>query len=392
MLGKPKRLLRSPFLLGALLCFSVLQAAAAELAAPVVSATFAPDGRLWRVLPKKKYVEVDFSDDLGATFSESRRANRKKQRIRANSEDRPGIVVDGSGRIYVLYFADEKKPWTTFLSHSDDNGQTFSIPHKTSDQADIANTNQDQLFLDARNRLHIFWIDERGRESNTRPGGVLYHLVAEGGSWERVTNRKIHDAMCECCRFGIDQNSDGNPVLFGRLVIDERIRDHGLIHVASNDQPHDPLRVTDDQWVINACPEHGPALSVSADNHYHFAWFTLGNARQGLFYAKSVDSGTTLSTPMRIGRTENLAGHPDVLAHEGMVYLTWQQYDGQRTTIMSMSSADNGMSWSEPIDVASATGPTDYPFLITDGTSVYVSWYSEVEGYALIPVSRGDTG
>ena len=100
--------------------------------------------------------------------------------------------------------------------------------------------------------------------------------------------------------------------------------------------------MTDDDWRIDACPEHGGALAIGSDGRYHMTWFTQGKKRQGLFYASSADRGKTWSAPVRIGTEAALAGHADVLAINGQVFLAWQQFDGTRTSILAMTSGDNG--------------------------------------------------
>lgn len=63
----------------------------------VVSTTFGPDGRLWRLTSSKDFVYVDYSTDLGSTFSDPVPVNPSPQRIRSFKEDRPSIAVDRGG-------------------------------------------------------------------------------------------------------------------------------------------------------------------------------------------------------------------------------------------------------------------------------------------------------
>src|SRR5258708_1945670 len=72
-----------------------------DMAAATMSAAFGPDGRLWRAVPGKDWLEVAYSTDLGATFSAPVRVNQKKMHLRAVSEDRAQIAVDSQGRIFV---------------------------------------------------------------------------------------------------------------------------------------------------------------------------------------------------------------------------------------------------------------------------------------------------
>ena len=96
----------------------------------VVGAAFGPDGRLWRVVPEKWHVYVDYSTDLGKTFSAPARINPEKQRIKVSGDNRPGIAVDRSGKIYVTFAAEGAQPVTQYFSISADNGQSFSYPSR----------------------------------------------------------------------------------------------------------------------------------------------------------------------------------------------------------------------------------------------------------------------
>ena len=119
-------------------------------------------------------------------------------------------------------------------------------------------------------------------------------------AWATPASVTLHDSMCECCRLAVADAPDGGAVLFTRLVVDGKVRDLGLVTVTKEGAAL-TRRVTDDDWAINACPEHGPALAIGPDGRYHLAWFTQGARRQGLFYAHTDDAGTTLSAPVAIG-------------------------------------------------------------------------------------------
>ena len=378
---------RRTSVIGLLLASVALPVFSATIVGPAVSATFGPDGRLWRLVPTKNFVEVDFSADLGKSFSEPVRVNPRKQKIRANSEDRPGIAVTADGRIYVLYFVDAKTLWTTLISYSDD-GRNFATPIKTSDYADRAKHYQDRLYIDAAGNLQVFWIDERDGATRSGPGGALYFGGLRAGTWGNLPNRKLFEPMCECCRMALDTNRDGKTILLGRMVFEDRIRDLGLLRIDTGaaGSASNPVRVTDDNWEINACPEHGPALSIDAGDRYHIAWFTLGSQRRGLFYAYSDSDGPIGSAPLQLGDSNALPGHADVLVDQDRVALVWREFDGERTSVIGMISTDRGLSWPTAKKLASTESAADYPFLLTDGGKFYVSWFAEDSGYQLIQV------
>ena len=349
-----------------------------------VTAAFGPDGRLWRIVPEKKHVNVDYSTDLGKTFSAPVLVNKESQPIKMSGENRPGIAVDRSGRIYVIYAAEGAQPVTVYFSVSTDNGQSFSTPSPLSDKATEANSFQGRLVLNQSGQPYVFWHDERDRSDWRQPGNTIYYTTINGQKRLNFAARKLSDNLCECCHIAVAFDKDEQAVLFARFIYPGGIRDHGLIRTATDGKEAFSSRVTYDQWSIEACPEHGPAISISNDGRYHIAWFTQGSVRQGLFYANSTDKGEHFSKPMPFGAVEKLPSHPDVMAQGKYIFLTWTEFDGVKTRLLVMQSNDGGQTWQPPKVVAEATAETDYPFLLSYNQGIFVSWNSKKEGYRLV--------
>lgn len=352
-----------------------------------VSAAFGPDGRLWRIVPEKHYVYVDYSTDLGKTFSAPVAINTGSQRIKVSGENRPGIAVDRSGRIYVIYAAEGDQPVTVYFSVSVDNGRSFSAPAPLSNKASEANSFQGRLALNPSGRAYVFWHDERNRTDWRQPGNAIYYTTIDGQRGLNFVPQKLSDTLCDCCRIAVAFDTDAQPVLFARFIYPGGIRDHGLIKTQANSTEPLSSRVTFDQWGIEACPEHGPAIAISDNGEYHIAWFTQGSARQGLFYAFSSDRGQHFSKPLPFGAPEKLPGHPDIMAQGKHVVLTWIEFDGVKTQLMVMQSDDGGQTWLQAKSIAESTAEVDFPFLLRNNQGVFVSWNSKKEGYRLIRVN-----
>ena len=351
-----------------------------------VTAAFGPDKRLWRIVPEKKHVYVDYSTDLGKTFSVPVLINKESQPIKVSGENRPGIAVDRSGRITVIYAAESTQPVTLYFSVSTDNGKSFSTPSPLSDKAAEASSFQGRLALSPSGKTYVFWHDERNRTDWKQLGNAIYYTTIDGQS-SRTVAQKLSDALCDCCHIAATFDSDEQPVLLARFIYQGGIRDHGLIKTQANGKQPLSWRVTYDQWDIEACPEHGPTISISDDGRYHIAWFTQGSVRQGLFYAYSSDRGQHFSKALSFGNPEKLPSHPDIIAQGKHVILVWTEFDGVNTQLMTMQSTDSGSVWSQPRSIAEAKAETDFPFLLGNNQGIFVSWNSKIEGYQLIPVN-----
>lgn len=353
---------------------------AAKVPGLVAAAAFAPDGRLWRVSAGKEHVFVDYSEDEGRHFSPPVEVNPNPQPIRATSEDRPGIAIDETGRIMVVYAAASAAiPWSVYYSFSSDGGRRFSAPQPIAPNS--AKTYQVRLGA-AGNTFHLLW--HQGEASGST--GTSLHWAVLSDLQHPPQSRTIADRQCECCRIALAFDPNHQPVLLTRFVFPGVIRDHGLIFPAALGQAR-VHRVSFDDWQLQACPEHGPALAISPEGRLHLVWFTLGRSRKGLFYAHSDDRGRTVSDPMAVGNPGALAGHPDVLAKGSRVVLVWQEFDGQKIQVKAIQSQDRGENWSSPQLLATSKGAADYPFLLARGDAIYLSWNTEAD-YRLISIPK----
>ncbi len=183
----------------------------AEILHSTVSASYAPDGRLWRLLPTEKAVYVDYSNNDGKTYSNPVKVNKQNQIISTWPENPPAIVISNSGRINVLYYADEDQKSTSFFSYSDDNGQTFSTPVLVSDYAASAMHYMDKMLIDKNDKLYLFWHDTR-HESDDKELGVgvlsLYYSEKKPADYPLFRNRFIRDGICSCCPTATTLSSD----------------------------------------------------------------------------------------------------------------------------------------------------------------------------------------
>ncbi|MGR9046020.1 MAG: exo-alpha-sialidase [Gammaproteobacteria bacterium] len=354
-----------------------------------VTATFGPDGRLWRLIPTEEAVYIDFSSDFGEIYSKPVRINPTDQRINVWPENPAIVRISQNGRIHVLYSADDRQKATTFFSFSDDNGQTFSTPTKISNQADTAMNYMDKMLIDQDAKIYIFWHDQRhGQHDHKSGSGVLalYYSVINDPTSGQFNNQFVSDSICSCCRTAAALSPEGRPVLLARMVFSGGIRDHALIKMDNAGKWLPPRRITKDDWKIDACPEHGPALAIDRQGRTHLTWFTLGKKRQGIFYARTDDYGSTLTEPMQLGNPDRLPGHPDVFAVGDRVIVAWHEFDGDHSEIVAIVSTDRGEHWTAPQKLASSHGKTGFPKLIGHGKRIFLSWSNTQNGHQLIEI------
>ncbi|MBI1886825.1 MAG: exo-alpha-sialidase [Nitrosomonadales bacterium] len=356
-----------------------------------VTASFDENGKLWLAAIRGQHVYVSYSDDRGVTQSVPVTVNTEPENILGDGENRPKIIVR-KGVIYVSYTQGLAKPMTGHIrfSRSLDGGKTFSPPVTVNDNLEIISHRFDVMGVNSRGQVFIAWLDKRdlsaAAENGEEYAGLgLYYAVSDDAGRSFRPNIKAADHACECCRVAMAMDTDGYPVVVWRHVYDTNIRDHALVKL---DGKMAPVRLSHENWNVAGCPHHGPSLSIAADGVYHATWFSNAPERQGLFYAHSADQGKTFSAPLNFGNPEAQPAHPYVLSLGSRVYLVWKEFDGENTGISGMHSGDGGKSWSAPEKLASTSDVSDWPMLIGTNNRAYLSWNTKNEGYRLIEIGE----
>ncbi|MDO9466566.1 MAG: sialidase family protein [Thiobacillus sp.] len=354
-----------------------------------MSVHFDTQGRLWRAEAREGRVWVSHSDDRGRSFSAPVAVNAVPEKVAADGENRPKIVVGPARQVYVSWTQSLDKPYTGHVrfARSLDGGRSFSEPIIVNDNRDLISHRFESLLLDGSGRIHLAWLDKRDAVAaqaggKKYAGAALYHAVSDDGGRSFGVNRRLAANSCECCRVMTVRDVDGVPLVFWRHIFGSNERDHALLKL---DGTSELVRVSHDLWKVDACPHHGPGLAVAPDGARHLAWFNNGPARHGLFYARMEADGRQ-APPMPFGNYAAQAAHPSVAAVGAAVALAWKEFDGTRASAWVMSSADGGRSWQAPRRLAETAGPSDQPLLVTEGASVYLSWNTAQEGYRLLPL------
>lgn len=364
-----------------------------NLCAETISAAFAGNGVLWTAWTNNGHVYVQSSNDKGLTFTAPMLVNPVAEKIEAKGEYRPKIKLDAKGNIYLSWTLKTEGRHSGHIrfSRSTDGGEHFSAPVTVNDNLDIISHRFDSMAIGKNGEIFIAWLDARDVEEAKKAGkkfegSSLYYSWSNDGGQHFYPNKRIAAHTCQCCRLDTAIAPDNTPVITWRHVFEGGIRDHALIKFNDWNTPGDTHRLGQDNWKIDACPHHGPGLSISDSGTYHAVWFSNSPSNQGLFYAYSTDAGRHFSTPVNFGKEG--AGHPHVLALGSRVNLVWQEFDGTNNVIKLIKSADDGKSWSMPEVLAQTAKSGDQPFLVSDGQKIYLSWKTQQQDYQLKPVDE----
>lgn len=353
------------------------------------TSAWASDGALWLAWVANGDVVVGHAPDGTTAIKRTVVIGRHGAYADVGPDARVQIAIDPRGRIVVAYgvFKDEHWNAKVLVSSSTDGGKTFSAPRPVT--GDAASQRFPSLGMAPDGALFIAWIDKRLVVAAARQGrkaagaSVAYAWSGDGGA--TFTDARIaQDTSCECCRIGVAVPEADRPVVLFRDLAAPSVRDHAVLAFTSRQDPGPLRRVAEDDWNINACPHHGPALAAAENGQLHAAWFTQGRVRQGVFYARSTDGGRSFNEPMRLGKADERVGRPAVIARGPDVWLAFKAFDGQRTTLYVQRSRDAGLTWSAAEAMRSSVGYTDHPMLSWRGDALKLSWLTHDEGLQLM--------
>lgn len=362
------------------------------------SATLDEQGRLWVAFEQNQHVYVSYSDDGGASFSSSLKVNAEPEDIEHNGENRPKIVINDND-IYVSWTVKTSPRFTGEIrfSRSTDGGQSFSAPRTINDDGLFTGHRFESLFLTDSGHLYLTWIDKRDLEASLESGedyvgAAIYYAVSNDGGASFSDNYRVAAHSCECCRIAVAPRGEENAAILWRQIFGETTRDHAIAVLSPGGEVLQQQRASYDEWQINACPHHGPAMiQASGEENYHMSWFSNGDRHQGLYYGRFSLAREQPEQVMQVDGRPG-AGHPSLARSADRLYLVWKGFDGSRSEILLIESPDDGASWSEPVTVASTSAGSDYPLLLRDAEGVYLSWLSEELGYVFQRIDKGVEG
>ena len=154
-----------------------------------------------------------------------------------------------------------------------------------------------------------------------------------------------------------------------------------------------PVRVSEDRWMLQGCPDDGPAMDVDGSGRVHVVWPTVvtneSAGQKVLFHASSAD-GRTFTARTRVP-VEGQANHPQItVARDGTLVLAWDEVHGTERRIVVATSSDAGIVGSTGFPARSIHRRSVgvYPAIALTPTHSIVAWTSGAPAESTIRVLR----
>lgn len=301
------------------------------------------------------------SRDGGRTFGSPVRVNSTPGDVRVNGEQPPRVALAARGGAVT---PDVTVVWTTrgsagtrlLWSSSRDGGRTFSVSAPVPDTDAPGNRGWEAVAAGPGGRMFTAWLDHRKLASqqaqaghqhadNTQPGvrpqGQTPATPTDGAAMAQLSQlyvgsldgsrppQPVTAGVCYCCKTALAAGAGGALHVAWRHVYPGNMRD--IAFSVSRDGGRTfaaPVRVSEDKWQIDGCPDDGPAMGVDAAGRVHLVWPSVVTERDGpvkvLFHAMTAD-GRQFTARQRIP-TEGHAHHPQLsMAPDGTLMVLWDE-------------------------------------------------------------------
>jgi hypothetical protein len=346
-------------------------------------------------------IYVAVSRDGGTTFAAPVRVNDKPGDARVNGEQPPRVAINSRGttapEIVVVWTSKTDSGGTIVSARSVDGGRSFGATSVVAQGP--GNRGWENITIDGAGKVHVVWLDHRElSESGSMNHPAEHHQApaeSKTDAVEAAQHSKLYTAtlgdprsthaisggVCYCCKTAIAA-AENDIYLAWRHVYPENVRD--MAFTASHDGGRTfsaAVRVSEDKWQIEGCPEDGPALALDSRRQVHVVWPTLvndapgGQPSIGIFYALS-SSGQNFGARQRVP-TEGVPHHPQIAVIRDAVYLAWDELkNGARQVVVARRPLSGAATTAWLREVLSGNVPGTYPSLASSDAGAIVAWTS----------------
>jgi hypothetical protein len=347
------------------------------------------------------------SADGGRSFGPPIRVNDIDGDARLNGEQPPRVAMRQHD-VTVVWTTKGAAGTKLVQARSIDGGRTFARASAVPGGDAVGNRGWENATADRGGRVYAVWLDHREmadaamatshheHHAEGKADGVamaqkskLYIAALDGA----VAPRAVTGGVCYCCKTAIAAGADGAIYTAWRHVYPGNVRD--IAFSLSRDGGRTfaaPIRVSEDKWVLEGCPDDGPAMAVDAANRVHVVWPTLitddqpsqsspaaahatdGGPTIALFYATSSD-GKSFTARRRIP-TRGMPHHPQIaIGASGAPVIAWDEAErGGRTAAMSRVTSD---PTGAPRFAREVLGDAAvYPIVAVAGSATIAAWTS----------------
>ena len=270
------------------------------------------------------------STDGARTFGAPVRVNDIDGDASVNGEQPPRVLIDGT-TVDVLWVSKRDGVAGVRAAASTDGGRTFGPARSISPGGVTGARGWESAALGAGGAVHAVWLDGRSAapmdHSKSAPGKHqhgdmrqdIYHAMWTGP--DAPVETLVASNVCFCCKTAVAARGSDVYVAW-RHLFPGGVRDIAMARSTDGGRTFlDPVRVSEDNWKIDACPDDGPAMAIDAQGAVRPAWPTLvtdpDGPRMAIYESTSRDGGVTFAPRVRVDGAAGGPAHPRIAAAGG---------------------------------------------------------------------------
>jgi hypothetical protein len=351
------------------------------------------------------------SRDGGARFGAPIRVNDVDGDARVSGEQAPRVAI-WKDLVVVTWSSRLTGESRVRMAQSNDGGRTFQ-PATTIHTENVTGARGwTSLAIAPDGAAHVAWLDGRNAEpAAPKPaasgGAHAMHKSMRQDIFQAVirpdgtqSEAQVATTVCFCCKTAVAIGPDGTTYVAWRHIYPTNLRDIAVARSTDDGKTFsDPVRVNEDHWQIDACPEDGPSIVVTGDGLLHIAWPTIVDAqttRKAVFYSFSSDGGRTFAPRIRIDEeapTNRGAGHPELARVGSTLVVAWDESNGaeRRVRLRELTSGSEDRSWTPKaghVLTVSDADPATYPAAAATADAMLVGWTANTSAGSEVRVRR----
>jgi hypothetical protein len=335
-------------------------------------------------------IYISVSSDGGATFGAPSRVNDIEGDARASGEQPARVVVGYHGAVHVVWPGKRDGRGVALYAGSKDGGRTFSRAVAVAGAALTGARGWHSIALGHDGGVHLAWLDGRNVPPMTHAPGAhkpgskpprsgpgprqdIFHASWKGAG--TPSEHPIAANVCFCCKTALATAGDRVYAAW-RHIYPGSLRDIAVARSTDNGMTWgDPIRVSEDGWKIDACPDDGPAMVADGHGGIHIAWPTLvagDTPRKGIFY--STLSGDAFVPRLRLDSGGADAAHPQIASDEHTnTAVVWDERAGNTRRVVFRPVSDGA---AQPPQVFNGEG-VNYPAVAAGEGYWIVLWSAQ---------------